>query len=455
MALPTDVNLLLKNALRIIQHRGQESAGIAVHDGGLKYIRGMGLVHEVLCGREFEGLRGTVGIGHVRYSTSGSSLSEGCQPIVVRTSAGEIALGHNGDITNAGRLREKLQRDGWAFLTDSDSEIIVRILANELSETKDPFKAIKDTMRMLEGAYSLVILIQGRVFGVRDPYGFRPLCVGSLAGGHAIASESAVFDILNGEFMRDLEPGEIVEVTTGGIRSARIPEASNRAHCMFEWVYFARPDSIVDGKEVYQARKNIGRILARECPVEADVIVAVPDSGRGHAVGFHEGSGLKYDEGLMKNRYIERTFIMPEQGAREESVSLKLNPIRSSIEGKRVVLVDDSIVRGTTLKKIVQIVRRAGAKEVHLRIGSPPIRAPCFYGVDMKTRDQFVATGKSVSEIAKALIADSLGYISIDGLVEALGIPKNDLCLACLTGEYPTTIPGEKERFQRRLDVSF
>lgn len=455
MALTSEANVFLKKGLRAIQHRGQESTGIAVFQDGIKYIRGMGLVHEVLCGREFEMIKGKAGIGHVRYSTSGSSSFENCQPMVVTTSAGELAIAHNGDIVNADNLRSKLQSEGWAFLTNSDSEIVVRILANELVETPDPFKAIKNTMRKLDGAYSLTLMIEDRVFGVRDPMGFRPLAIGTLPDGYAIASEDSAFEILRGHFIRDVEPGEIVEITPEGFQSAKVPEAPNKATCMFEWVYFARPDSTIDGLEVFQARKNVGRQLAEEQPVDADVIISVPDSGRGHAVGYSEGSGIKYDEGLMKNRYIERTFILPDQSEREESVALKLNPIKSTVKGKRVVLVDDSIVRGTTLRKIVQMVRRAGAKEVHVRIGCPPIRAPCYYGVDMKTRDQFVATGKSVEEVAREITADTLGYTSLEGLVKALGKPQSDICLACLTGEYPTNIPGEKMRYQQRLEIEY
>ena len=455
IALDSDVILSLKRGLRAIQHRGQESAGVAVFDEGIKYIRGMGLVHEILCGREFSMLDGTVGIGHVRYSTSGTSAVQNCQPMVVTTSAGELAIAHNGDIVNANKLRKKLQSDGWAFLTDTDSEIIIRILANELVEIGDPFRAIKNTMRKIDGAYSLTLMIEDRIFGVRDPMGFRPLAIGSLPDGYGIASEDAVFDILKGHFIRDVEPGEIVEITSEGFTSAKMPRPVDRAACMFEWVYFARPDSTIDGLEVFEARKAIGRQLAKEQPSDADVVVAVPDSGRGHAVGYSEGSGIKYEEGLMKNRYIERTFILPEQSAREESVALKVNPIKSTVRGKRVVLVDDSIVRGTTLRKIVQVVRRAGAREVHVRIGCPPIRAPCYYGVDMKTRDQFVATNKTVDEIARELTANSLGYISIEGLVKALGKPKGDLCLACLNGEYPTNVPGEKMRYQQKLEVQY
>jgi len=453
MSLTSNAPPLLRKALRVIQHRGQESAGVAIFDNGIKYLRGQGLVHEVLAGRDFESLRSNIGIGHVRYSTTGTSCASNAQPIVVNTSVGDIALSHNGDIVNADRLRAKLQEDGWAFLTTTDSEIIIRIFANELRQNNDVIKSMRTTMRIIDGAYSLVILVGNRVFGVRDPLGFRPLCIGKLSSGYAVASESAVFDILQGEFIRDVVPGEIVEVTSQGFTSHKVPGPPHKAHCMFEWVYFARPDSVIDGQEVYKVRKKLGAILAREMPVDADVVVPVPDSGRAHGLGYAEGSGIPYEEGFMKNRYIERTFIMPEQAQREEGVGLKLNPIKSTIKGKRVIIVDDSIVRGTTMRKIVQMTRRAGAKEVHVRIGCPPVCAPCYYGIDMKTREQFAATNRTVEDIAKLITADSVGYTSVKGLVESLDLPENEVCLACLTGEYPTTIAGEKARFQQRLDV--
>jgi len=451
MALDTDAVPYLKRALRVIQHRGQEAAGIAVFDGRINYVRGQGLVHEVLCGREYDALRGTSGIGHVRYSTTGSSCAQNAQPITVTTIVGDVALSHNGDLVNSSQLRERLKKEGWAFLTTTDSEIIIRILANELKQSTDPIKAIRTTMKMLDGAFSLVIMIGDRVFGLRDPLGFRPLCIGKLANGYCLASESAVFDIMQGEFIRDVAPGEIVEITKEGYVGNKMAGASRRSHCMFEWVYFARPDSIIDGREVYDVRKKLGQVLAREQPADADVVIPVPDSGRANALGYAQESGIPYEEGLMKNRYVERTFIMPEQSQREEGVSLKLNPIRSTIEGKRVVVVDDSIVRGTTLRKIVQMLRRAGAKEVHVRIGCPPVIAPCYYGIDMKTRDQFAAAGRTFEQIAELLTADSVGYTSVKGLEDALGINEEDLCLACLTSEYPTCVPGEKMRFQKTL----
>jgi len=444
----------LKKALRIIQHRGQEAAGIAVYNGKtISYHRGMGLVHEVLTGRQYNSLVGNTGIGHVRYSTSGSSCAENCQPITVNTKEGDLALAHNGDIVNAASIRTKLQSEGWAFLTSTDSEIIVRIMATELSISPDPIRAIKTVMKTLEGAYSIVMMLGGRTFGFRDPYGFRPLCLGKLPSGYVLASESSIFNVLRGEFIRDILPGEIVEITPTGVTSTRTPAAPHKAHCMFEWVYFARPDAVIDGREVYQVRTSIGHILAKEQPVEADVVVPVPDSGRAHALGYAECSGIPYAEGFMKNRYIERTFILPDQSQRDEGVLLKLNPIRSTVAGKRVVIVDDSIVRGTTMLKIVQMTRRAGAKEVHVRIGCPPVIAPCFYGVDMKTREQFAALNRTPQQIAELITADSVGYISQTGLVEALGIPESELCLACVTGEYPTRIVGERMRFQKTLEV--
>jgi len=454
MALEGDAVPHLKKALRIIQHRGQEAAGIAVYNGKtISYHRGMGLVHEVLVGRQYNSLVGNVGVGHVRYSTTGTSCAENCQPITVTTKEGDLALAHNGDIVNAASIRTKLQSEGWAFLTSTDSEIIVRIMATELSISPDPIRAIKTVMKTLEGAYSITMMLGGRIFGFRDPYGFRPLCLGKLPGGYVLASESSIFDVLKGEFIRDVLPGEIVEINPHGFTSTRTPAAPHKAHCMFEWVYFARPDAVIDGREVYQVRTSIGKILAKEQPVEADVVVPVPDSGRAHALGYAEGSGIPYAEGFMKNRYIERTFILPDQSQRDEGVLLKLNPIRSTVAGKRVVIVDDSIVRGTTMLKIVQMTRRAGAKEVHVRIGCPPVIAPCFYGVDMKTREQFAALNRTPQQIAELITADSVGYISQAGLVEALQIPESELCLACVNGEYPTRIVGEKMRFQKTLEV--
>ncbi len=437
--------------LRIIQHRGQESAGIATFAGVTHYHKGMGLAHEVFNKERLDELKGTCGIGHVRYSTTGSSKAANAQPIIVTTSAGDVAMAHNGDLVNSGALRDELQKKGWAFISTSDSEIIVRLLANELVQNPDVAKAAKALMGMICGSYSLVLMVNGRIYAIRDPLGIRPLCIGKVPGGYAAASESVVFEALGGDLVRDVEPGEVVEITQEGFKSTKAVSQKRHAHCMFEWVYFARPDSVVDGSLVYEVRHEIGATLAREHPVQADIVIPVPDSGRAHALGFASVSGIQYVEGLIKNRYIERTFIMPEQTDRERAVLLKMHPIRKTIAGKRVVLVDDSIVRGTTTRKIVQILKKAGATEVHVRIGCPPVVSPCYFGVDMKSRGQFVATGRSLEQIAQQISADSVGYISMKGLITAIGHPAENLCLGCLTGEYPVDVPGERVRFQRSL----
>jgi len=439
-------------ALRILQHRGQESAGIATFDGDTRSRRGMGLVHEVFSKSDLDALAGRTGIGHVRYSTTGSSVIDNAQPIVVSTAHGDIALGHNGDIVNAGLLREELTRKGWAFMTTSDSEVIVRLLANELAKSGDVKRALKEFTRRLIGAYSLVLMINGTPYAVRDPLAIRPLCIGERDGSYMATSESVVFDTLGYKFVRDLKPGEIVELHPGGVESFRLPHPTHTAHCMFEWVYFARPDSVLDGRLVYDARVKVGQQLAREYPVTADIVVPVPESGRAQAQGYSQVSGLPVVEGLIKNRYIERTFIMPEQADREIGVLLKLNPIKTAVKNKRIVLIDDSIVRGTTIKKIVAILREAGAREVHLRIGCPPIKSPCYLGIDMKTRDQFIANERTVEDIATFVGADSLGYLSMQGLVRALSHPREDICFGCLTAVYPIEIPGEKFRGMEKLE---
>jgi amidophosphoribosyltransferase len=439
-------------SMRTLQHRGQESAGMAVFQDGVSCVKGMGLVHEIFKKDDLQKLGGRAGIGHIRYSTSGESALHNAQPVVVSTAYGDIALGHNGDIVNADVLRKELHQKGWAFITTSDSEIIVRLLANAISESGDVVGALKSVMRMLVGSYSLVILVNGEVYAVRDPYGVRPLCIGRLPKGFIACSESVAVEILDGTFLRDVAPGEIIRLGKTGIKSYRGAGSRNPAHCMFEWVYFSRPDSVLQGRNVFRVRGNIGEILAKECPVDADMVFPIPDSGRAFAIGYSTESGIQFREGLIKNRYVERTFIMPEQEEREASVMLKLNPLKYLVKGKRVIVVDDSIVRGTTMRKIVQMLKSSGAKKVHLRIGCPPIIAPCYFGIDMKTRDQFIAAEKNLKGIAKKLAADSVGYVSIDGLVKAIGLPRKSLCLGCLTGEYPMAVPGEKQREQRSLN---
>jgi amidophosphoribosyltransferase len=444
---------MLYASLRIMQHRGQNSAGIAVSSDGetIKAVKGLGLAHEVFNQENISSLTGRSGIGHVRYPTTGEDMLENVQPLVLSSAFADVALGHNGDLVNSQKLREKLENEGWAFFSTTDTELVLRLIVNELKDTRDPVKAIRNALKRVEGGYAFALMIGSRVFGIRDPYAIRPLVLGKIPGGYAIASESVVFDMLGGKIVRDLLPGEIVEIMPSDYISYMMP-SSEKAHCMFEYVYFARPDSTMDGRSVFEVRREIGRVLAREKPVKADVVIPVPDSGRTHALGFSEVSGIPVCEGLMKNRFIERTFIMPDQEARELSVRMKLNPIKPVIEGKRVVVIDDSIVRGTTMRSIVQMLRDAGAREVHVRIGCPMIIAPCYYGIDMKTRDQFIALGKSEKEIAAELTADSVGYISVEGLVRAIGYRESELCLGCITSEYPTKIPGERMRFQRSIE---
>jgi amidophosphoribosyltransferase len=388
----------------------------------------------------------------VRYSTTGTSSLENAQPVVVSTAYGEIALAHNGDIVNADALRAELQEKGWAFATSTDSEIIVRLLANELTVSGDMVKAIKNLTRILAGSYSLAILFAGKVFGLRDPHAIKPLVLGKLQNGYGIASETVVFDFLGGTALRDVAAGEVVVIDNKGYTSHGARSNAPKAHCMFEWVYFARPDAVLEGVLVYEVRKRLGEKLAEREQVEADIVVPVPDSGRAYALGYSETSGLQYVEGLIKNRFVERTFIMPEQKARELSVKLKLNPVRQLLCGKRVVLIDDSIVRGTTMREIVRLLRKGGAREVHVRIGSPPIVAPCYLGIDMKTRDQFIALERTWDEIAKILTADSVAYVPLETLVECIGKDARDLCLGCLTAEYPVEIKGEKFRGQQVLE---
>jgi amidophosphoribosyltransferase len=446
----------LHKALMIIQHRGQESAGISVFENGIvRTVKDNGLVQVALDKEELAELNSNVGVGHVRYSTTGSKSVINAQPFTAATSFGTVAIAHNGDITNYSELKKKYLDTGTSFSTDSDSELITSILGKYLTSSGDPVRALKNMMAELEGSFALTVLVDGRLFGVRDPYGLRPLCIGKVTGGHIVVSESVAIDALGGEFVRDVTPGEIVELTPNHIASHPGSDNKHRAYCMFEWVYFARPDSVIDGREVYNVRKRIGEILARECPADVDMIMPIPDSGRAHAIGFSIASGIPYEEGFMKNRFAERTFILPDQSERELAVAMKMNPIRSTVAGKRLVIVDDSIVRGTTLKKLVSILRNAGAKEVHVRVGSPPVIAPCYYGVDMKSREQFVANNRTIDEIRKLINADSLGYISIEGLIEAIDKPENDLCLACVNGKYPTRIPGEVQRFQSTLNSKF
>jgi amidophosphoribosyltransferase len=431
-------------ALYALQHRGQESTGITVHDGkSARTLKGMGLVPDVFKKYNLSDLKGFVGIGHVRYSTTGDSTIENSQPLIVNFMDRTIAIAHNGNLVNSADLIAEFEAEGQVFLTSSDTEVIARLLVKELLKT-DILGAVEAVMRRLVGSYSLTILVDDTLVVVRDPLGFKPLCLGEFDGGYVVTSESAAIDTIGGKLIRDVRPGEVLILKDGRYSSHQMYRAKNTAHCVFEYIYFARADSIIDGKLVYQARIRIGERLLNEHGIDADIISPVPDSGITFAIGYSKKSGIDYMEGLMKNRYIGRTFIMPDQKMRETAVRLKLNTIRQNLEGKKVILLDDSIVRGTTSRRIVDMVRKAGASEVHMRIGSPPIMSPCYLGIDMATREELVAAHKTVAGVEAVINADSLGYVSVEGLVEAVGIPADDLCLGCLTGVYPVEIPGEE-----------
>ncbi len=418
-----------------LQHRGQESAGIASFREEFKVVKGMGLVTEVFKGESLQKLTGKVAVGHVRYSTTGESRIENAQPFVVKTKAGSLAISHNGNLVNYRELRSELEKSGSVFVSTTDSEVIAQLLSKLLIKM-DVEEALKELARILRGSFSLVIAVDDTLIALRDPLGIRPLCFGGHDSGYVFASESCALDTVGAELVRDVKPGEAIIVRDGELESVDIGRG-REAHCVFEYIYFARPDSTIDGRNVYSVRYRIGQILAEESGVDADIVSPIPDSGTTSAIGFAEKSGIRYIEALIKNRYVGRTFIMPEQKLREISVRLKMNVLRENVNGKRVVLVDDSIVRGTTSRKIVEMIRKAGAKEVHFRVGSPPIISPCYYGIDMQTTDELIASKKSVEEIRKEIGADSLAYLSLDGLIRAIGMERSKLCLACLTGDYP------------------
>ncbi|HEY6586434.1 MAG TPA: amidophosphoribosyltransferase [Candidatus Methanoperedens sp.] len=449
----TSAALSIYYALFALQHRGQESAGITVHDGSqVRTLKGMGLVPDVFNKADIQKLKGHVGIGHVRYSTTGSSKIENCQPLLVSFKSGTIAIAHNGNLVNSKELRTELEKEGRIFLSESDTEVIAHLLVKELmhSELKD---AVKDVIKKLVGSYSLAILIDKTVIVIRDPLGIKPLCFGSLDNGYVVASESVAIDILNGQLIRDVAPGEMLVFSNGSYESHQLIKSKNTAHCVFEYIYFARPDSVIDGQLVYNVRMRIGEMLFKEHPAIADIVSPVPDSGITYAIGFSKKSSIDYMEGLMKNRYIGRTFIMPGQDMRETAVRLKLNTIKPNIESKSIVLIDDSIVRGTTSRRIIDMIRKSGTREIHMRVASPPIISPCYLGIDMATREELIAAHKTVKGVEALINADSLGYLSIDGLVESIGIPMDDLCLGCLSGIYPVEIPGEK-CIKRQLKLS-
>ncbi|WP_049991080.1 amidophosphoribosyltransferase [Natrinema salifodinae] len=458
-------------ALYALQHRGQESAGIVTHDGFQQHSHvEMGLVGDAFGEDDLDALNGAAGIGHVRYPTAGSVDSSCAQPFSVSFKSGSLGLSHNGNLVNADEIRDELAAAGHAFTSDGDTEVIAHDLARNLLE-EDLVRAVKHTMGRIHGSYSLTISHDDTILGVRDPQGNRPLCIGELEDGYILASESAAIDTLDGDLVRDVRPGELVVLRDDGqgFDSYQLVENENTAHCFFEHVYFARPDSVIDETLVYEARRNLGRKLWEESGVETDVVMPVPDSGRAFASGYADAAsettadgeprdadddGVEFAEGLMKNRYVGRTFIMPTQDERERAVRLKLNPIKSTIEGKTVTVIDDSIVRGTTSTQLVQLLKDCGAEEVHVRIGAPAIVAPCYMGIDMATREELIASDKSTDEIRDAISADSLAYLSTDAVAEVLDEERIDLCLGCVTGEYPYDIEGEAtDRDVSRPDV--
>ena len=432
-----EVARLTYYGLYALQHRGQESAGIAVSNGdSIALHKGMGLVSEVFSDCIVESLKGKMAIGHVRYSTTGSSLVANAQPLVVHYQKGMMALAHNGNLTNAIELREELGKNGAVFQTTIDSEVIINLITRYRRESLED--AIVKTMMDLRGAYALVIMAEDKLFGLRDPHGVRPLCIGRMEDRYCLASESCALDTIGAEFVRDVEPGEIVVIDEDGLHSRQALTKMERASCAFEYIYFARPDSTIDQLNVSESRRQMGIELARECPIEADIVIAVPDSGTASALGYATALGLPFGEGLTKNRYVGRTFIQPTQAMREVGVRLKLNANASVLKDKRVVMIDDSIVRGTTSSKLVDMVRKAGAKEVHFLISSPPVSYPCYYGIDTAEREKLIANQLEVEGIRKFVGADSLHYISEEGLLRALG--TNAVCLACFNGAYPISV---------------
>jgi amidophosphoribosyltransferase len=430
-------------ALYALQHRGQESAGIATADyTNLSNIKGMGLVADIFSDEVLAKLPGEMAIGHTRYSTTGDSALLNAQPIRVDSTKGLIAIAHNGNLVNLGNARARLERAGAFFQTTSDSEIIVQLIAHSHENTL--VDAIADSLRQVDGAFSIVMMTRDRIFAARDPYGFRPLSMGRISNTDGpdtivFASETCAFDLLRARYERDVEPGELVMVTRDGVTSRKYAPGVQQSSCIFEHVYFARPDSRIFGRWVQESREEMGRQLARESGVPADLVVPVPDSGVTAAIGYAAESGLPFRFGLIRNHYVGRTFIEPEQRVRDFGVKLKLNPVRNLLEGKRIILIDDSIIRGTTSRKIVRMVRSAGAKEVHLRISCPPTISPCFYGVDTPSKKELIAANNSVEQIRQFIEADSLAYLSLDGLKQAChGEENNHYCTACYTGVYPT-----------------
>jgi amidophosphoribosyltransferase len=441
-----DVARVTYFGLFALQHRGQESAGIAVSDRGrLTALRDMGLVTQVFDEQKLRGLRGELAIGHARYSTTGSSQWWNAQPLVQHGSARTVALGHNGNLTNAAQLRDELAATGYRPTTSADSEVIAALIANDRSSLDD---AVAHAMRKLQGAFSVVLLSNGKLAAFRDPLGMRPLCLGRLGGDWVVASETCALDLVGAELEREIRRGELVVVDEHGVHATQaVPPDGDGALCIFEFFYLARPDSRLSGVEVHGARVRMGEQLAAEAPVEADLVLPIPDSGTPAAIGFSRALNIPFSEGLIKNRYVGRTFIQPDQGLREQGIRLKFNPL-AEVKGKRLVVVDDSIVRGSTTRQIVQMLLDAGAAEVHVRVSAPPIISQCYYGIDFPDPDELIASDKTVEEVREHLGATSLAYLSLEGLQASTRRPASQFCRACLTREYPTPIPAESAKLR-------
>jgi amidophosphoribosyltransferase len=444
------------HGLYALQHRGQESCGMAINDGGvISGYKDLGLVSEVFTKDVLHNLpAGNMAIGHVRYSTAGESTSVNAQPLVIRHIKGNMALAHNGNLTNADELREELELAGAIFHTSSDTEVICYTITKERLSAPSIEEAISRAMIKIQGAYSLVVMSPKKLIAVRDPLGFRPLCIGRMEDSLVVASESCALDSIGATFVRDVKPGEIVIIDENGLRSIETHCSDcPKAACVFEFIYFARPDSVIDGSCVHTTRQRAGAFLALEHPVQADVVIGVPDSGLDAALGYSKQSGIPYDVGFIKNKYIGRTFIEPTQAQREDALRIKLNTISSTVRNKRVILIDDSIVRGTTSRRIVKLLRDAGATQVHMRVSAPPFLHPCYFGTDIKSREHLIAANHTITEIAEMLGVDSLGYLGVDNVTKLADNSSFTFCTACFTGDYPISIPNEKapEKFERKL----
>ena len=446
-----DLAHIMYFGLYALQHRGQESCGIAIcNDCEITGQKGAGLVPEVFTEKILDRMDGTSAIGHTRYSTTGGSSIENCQPLIFNYKGGRIALAHNGNLINATKIRYELENKGAIFQTATDSEVIANLISRNGLKCKDLEEVLIKTMDVIEGAYAVVILTQKKLVGIRDPWGLRPLCIGKLGNSYVLSSENCAFDAIGADFVRDVEPGEIIYIEGSSLKS--IKTNYNKAHksCIFEHIYFARPDSVIDGASIYKSRLEAGRLLAKESPADADLVVGVPDSGITAAIGYSRESGIPYGEALIKNRYVGRTFIQPTQKLRERSVGIKLNALREEIQGKRIIIIDDSIVRGTTSYKIVQMLKNAGAKEVHMRISSPPVLNPCYFGIDISSKEHLIAANYTIEEIRESINADSLAFLSVESLLKTpIGSSTGNFCTGCFTGEYPMKVPMNTDNYSR------